>query len=64
MKKTHPEIYKKGILKKSTREFNAGEHEKAKQTLMNGFKLISLRQMFEPDFTEKQAKRDAKKAQE
>lgn len=61
LKKTHPEIFKKGILKKSTRFFKEGDYKRAEATLMSGFKLRSLRQHFEPNFAEMQAKRDAKK---
>jgi len=53
MKKTHPEIYKKGILKRATRSFNEGDFNKARSTLMSGFKLRSLRQNFEPNFYDK-----------
>ena len=42
-KKTHPEIFKKGILKKATREFTEGTFSKANATLLTGFKLRSLR---------------------
>lgn len=62
LKTSHPEVYKKGILKKATREFNAGEFNKSKNTLMIGFKLRSLRQNHEPNFVDKQMKRDAQKA--
>jgi len=43
LKKLHPEIFKKGILKKATRHFNDGEFGKANTTLMDGFKIRSLR---------------------
>ena len=57
LKKTHPEVYKKGILKKATRLFNEGDFKTAESTLMSGFKLQSLRQLFEPNYEEKQEKR-------
>ena len=43
LKLTHPEVFKKGILKKATRLFNEGDFKTAESTLMTGFKLRSLR---------------------
>jgi len=43
MSKSHPEVYKGGVLKKAQGSFNRGEFKKALDTLMTAFKLKSLR---------------------
>lgn len=48
LKKTHPEIFKKGILKKARGQYNKGEFSTAMNTLMKAFKIKSLRQQFDP----------------
>ena len=61
LRKSHPEVYKRGVLKKAQGEYRRGEFTKAMNILMTAFKIRSLRQHFEPDFFKKQAARDAKK---
>ena len=58
---SNPEVFKKGILKKATGEFNKGEYEKAKNTLTRGFNINSLKNHMDPNWNQKKAKTDAKK---
>ena len=44
--KKHPEVWKKGKLKKATIFYNQGEHDKALSTLKEAFKIKSLRNKF------------------
>ena len=60
--KAHPEVFKRGILKKATLQYSRGEFEVALNTLMKGFKISSLRSHFEPGWEAKEAKK--KKAKE
>ncbi len=61
MKNSHVEVYKKGVLKRAQGFFTKGEYKMALSALMSAFKLRSLRNMFEPNFHEKQKKREEKK---
>ena len=46
--KTHPEVYKAGVLKKAQGKFRKGEFSVALNTLMTAFKISSLRQNLDP----------------
>ena len=54
LEKSHPEIYKRGILKRATREYNLGEFDKSYNTLMKGFNIESLKNKFDPQWYKKQ----------
>ena len=54
LQKLHPEIFKKGKMQKAKRKYAAGKPEEAMNELMGGFKLISLRREFDPDFHKRQ----------
>lgn len=65
LKKTHPEVYKKGVLKKAQSLFKQGDFSKSMNTLMKAFKVKSLRQHFDPQYDERIRKQaEKKKAQE
>lgn len=61
LKKTHPEIYKKGVLKKAQGEFKKGEFSKSMNTLMQAFKIKSLRMHFDPKYRQKMIRAADKK---
>lgn len=61
MSKKHPEVYKLGVLKKAKLFYRNGEYKKAMDTLGTAFKFIDLRRGFEPNFVEKQKKREEKR---
>ena len=52
--KKHPEVFKKGVLKKAQQKFKMGEYKTAMDTLMRAFKIQCLRRHFDPDFAKKQ----------
>ena len=53
LERSHPEIFKRGILKRATREYNLGEFDKAYNTLMKGFNIESLKNKFDPQWYKK-----------
>ncbi len=62
-KKSHPEIYKSGKLRKAELYYKQGDYQKAMSVLSEGFNIYSLRRYFEPGFREREKKEMEKKAQ-
>lgn len=62
-KKSHPEVYKAGKLKKAQLEYNQGDFKKAMSVLSEGFNIYSLRRFYEPGFIKREKAEMERKAE-
>lgn len=60
LENSHPEIYKRGILKRATREYNEGDFNTAYNTLAEGFNIVAIQNKFDPEW--KKRKEEKKKS--
>jgi hypothetical protein len=51
--KSHPEVYKAGVLKRAKLKYLQGKYEEAMNTLSEGFNINSIRRYFDTAFREK-----------
>ena len=61
-KKSHPEIFKAGKLKKAQLEYKQGDYKKSMTVLSEGFNIYSMRRRFEPGFIQKEKAEIERKA--
>lgn len=59
--RSHPEVYKAGVLKRARLKYTQGKYEESMNTLAEGFNIASIRRYFDPVYREKWHKQQREK---